>query len=53
MLRDSDLAEGDGEPVPTALATFAKAHGVNPHDVAKSIDAEALFEKKGKKGGKS
>ena len=54
LLRDSDLAEGDGEPVPTALATFAKAHGVNPHDVAKSIDAEALFEKKkGKKGGKS
>lgn len=54
VLRDSDLADGGGEPVPDALMTFAKAHGVSPHDVAKSIDAEALFEKKkAKKGGKS
>lgn len=49
LLRDSDLADGDGEPVPTALATFAKAHGVNPADVAKAYDAEQVFAKKGRK----
>lgn len=56
ILRDSDLADGDGEPLPEALVTFAKAHGVNVHDVAKALDAgeskskaEALFKKGGKK----
>lgn len=49
LLRDSDLADGDGEPVSPALVTFAKAHGVSAHDVAKSVTADGLFSKKGKK----
>ena len=49
LLRDSDLADGDGEPVSPALVQFAKAHGVSAHDVAKSVTADGLFSKKGGK----
>lgn len=48
LLRDSDLANGDDLDAKSPLGKFAAAHAVKVDDVALSMQAERLFERKGK-----